>query len=159
MEGDTFDYSTAMEEIDQRVISLKRYRRMLDLQREKLQGYLAVIDSREAALSVANYERLEEYTVLEQEAIKGLLTVQRCLEPLKVLYLQLNPGENKEVQSMESRLERLRQEVLQRNQESRALLRTQAQLLRTEISRVRSQKRPPSIFAGRHEPSFIDLNA
>lgn len=154
-----FDYQEALADIDQRVAILKRYRRMLDLQREKLQGYLAVIDSREASLSVAGYERLEEYTVLEQEAVRSIVTVQRCLEPLKNLYLELNPEGDRDIADMEQRLERLRVEVLARNSESRALLRGQAEALRLELTRVRSTRRPASVFARSSDALMVDVQA
>ena len=155
--ADTFDYGRAMEEIDQRVAVLRRYRSMLDLQKEKLSSYLHVVDSREAALAQGTFDDFETYTVLEQEAVKGIQTVQRCLAPLKLLYLELHPEGSPDIASMEDRLERLRQEVLRRNEESRMALKTYAASLKLEISKLRSTTVPQSLFASTRSGSLIDV--
>lgn len=155
--AETFDYGAAMEDLDQRVAVLRRYRKMLDLQKDKLSSYLEVVDSREAALQSGTFEDFETYTVLEQEAVKGIQTVQRCLEPLKQLYLELHPEGSPDIANLEARLERLRQEVLIRNEESRSALRTYAGSLRMELAKLRANKAPVSIFAGGGGGSLIDV--
>lgn len=155
--ADSFDYGAAMEDLDQRVAVLRRYRRMLDLQKERLSSYLEVVDSREAALNSGAFEDFETYTVLEQEAVKGIQTVQRCLEPLKQLYLELHPEGSPDIAQLEDRLERLRLEVLRRNEQSRSALKTYAATLRTEITKLRARQAPVSIFAGAGGGSLIDV--
>ena len=63
-------------DLDQRIAILRRYRRMLELQRSHLQEYLALIDTRETAVRTGDVDKLENYTQLEQ----GVINLPHCWE-------------------------------------------------------------------------------
>lgn len=156
--SEDFDYESAVADLDGRVAVIRRYRRLLELQKDRLDAYLRVIDHREAALAEGSFDNMETYTELEQDAIRGIMTVQRCIEPLKILYLELHPRGSEEIIALEARLERLRQEVIARNEASRLALRTQADVLKAELAKLRTRKQPASLFAGAGSATMVDIS-
>ena len=102
--SDAVDVFALEEELDQRIAVLRRYRRMLELQRERLQEYLALIDTREQAVRAGDVDSLEQYTQAEQGVIKGIMAVQRCLDPLADLYRQAAPEGSPDIDELHVRL-------------------------------------------------------
>jgi len=156
---ETFNYDEAMESLDQRIAVLQRYRRMLELQRDRLGQYLQVIDARELAVASGDFDGLEEYSCQEQEAVRGLLAVQDCLAPLQKMYQSLIPGGAPEIADLEQRLERLRQEILKRNAESRNLLRAHADALKLELGKIRAVQAPAAVFSQAASSKLLNVMA
>lgn len=155
--GASLDIPQAERDLDERIAVLRRYRRMLEMQRERLQDYLVLLDTREIAVKEGNYLALEEYTVKEQHVIKGILAVQKCLKPLAEMYQKALPEGSRDIDELTSRLENLRQKVLVRNEESRALLKSHALNLKTELDSLKIPRSTKSVFAQNPEPRLIDV--
>jgi len=130
------------EALSQRIAVLRRYRQMLELQRSRLQDYLDLLDTREAAVRRDDFDGLEAYTFLEAQVIKGIMDAQQCLEPLAVMYRQMVPEGSQDIDELQTRLESLRQKVLIRNEESRALLKRQMASLKSEIPSLSARRFP-----------------
>lgn len=152
-----YDVITLDRELDERIALLRRYRRMLELQRERLQVYMELLDTREAAVKAGDYSGLEEYTAREQQVVKGIVSVQQCIEPLAIMYKSAVPEGSPDVEELRDRLEHLRQKVLERNEESRAILKTHAEELRTQIAGLSFPPRPKSPFSGSEGARMIDI--
>ena len=148
----------AMErELDERIALLRRYRRMLELQRQRLQAYMELLDTREKVIASGDYSGLEEYTAREQQVVKGIIAVQQCIEPLAVMYKNAMPEGSQDVDELRERLEHLRLKVLDRNQESREILKHHLEELRTQIADLNIPKMPNSPYANSEPPRMIDI--
>lgn len=155
--GDAVDFMALEDGLDQRIAVLRRYRRMLELQRERLQDYLALIDTRERAVRAGDVDSLEQYTQAEQGVIKGIMAVQRCLEPLADMYRQAAPEGSPDIDELHERLEGLRRKILARNEESLGLLKGQMDQIRTEITGLRVPGAKRSVYAAVAEPQLLNV--
>ena len=155
--SDAVDIFAVEESLDQRIAVLRRYRRMLELQRERLQDYLVLIDTRENAVKAGDVDSLEQYTQAEQGVIKGIMAVQRCLEPLADLYRQAAPEGSPDIDELHVRLEGLRQKIIDRNEESMGLLKGQMDQLRLEINTIRVPRTMRSVYAQAAAPQLLNV--
>ncbi len=145
------------EELDQRIAVLRRYRRMLELQRDRLQDYLSLIDNREQAVQAGDVDRLAEYTQAEQGVVKGIMAIQKCLEPLAEMYRRAAPEGSPDIDELQGRLEGLRHRILARNEESMGMLKGQMDQLRHEITSLRIPRHAKSVFARSTEPQLLNV--
>lgn len=129
---------------------------MMEHQRETLQNYLDLLDVRESAINSNNYEDLEEYTIREQQVVKSILEVQDCLVPLTELYRTVQPMGSPDLDELASHLDKLREQVLQRNQESRQILQNHAVSLKKELSLVRGKVLGRNVFSVA-SPSIVNI--
>jgi hypothetical protein len=155
--SDAVDVIALEEGLGQRIAVLRRYRRMLELQRERLQEYLSLIDTREQAVRTGDVESLERYAQAEQGVVKGIMAVQRCIEPLAELYRQAAPEGSPDIDDLQGRLEALRGRILERNAESVGLLKEQMDRLKAEIGSLRVPSSRRSVYAGNPEPQLLNV--
>lgn len=155
--GDYGDSLVLDGEVAQRVAVLRRYRELLELQRGRLQDYLELLDTREAAVKRGDFDGLEQYTQMEQRVIKGIMEAQRCVEPLAELYRAAVPEGSRDIDELRQRLEGLRQKVLARNEEGRRLLQGHMAVLRAEIDSLRLPPDTRSVYARPAAPSLVDI--
>lgn len=144
------------QELDQRIALLRRYRRMMELQRERFQDYLDLLDTREAAIRSNSYESLEDYAVREQQVVKGIMSVQDCLQPLAEMYVRIFPEGSPDIDELVTRLDSLKHKVLARNAESLAFLKAQARKLKDELASVKQKTGPLPVF-GAEKPVLVDI--
>jgi len=155
--ADVLDLYEFDEQLTKRITVLRRYRRMLELQRDRLQGYLHLIDQREDAIHLGDVNRLETYTQQEQQVLKGVMAVQRCLEPLAVMYRDAEPEGSPDIDELHDRLEALRLKILARNAESRSVLKMHMENLRQEISHLKIPRAPVAVFANAAMPQLVNV--
>lgn len=144
-------------ELSERIAVLRRYRQMLELQRSRLQDYLNLLDTREAALKRSDFDGLETYTLLEQQVIKGIMDVQHCIDPLADMYIRLIPEGSQDIDELQLRLENLRQKVMLRNAEGRAILKQHMSALKTEIDSLRIPYNASSVYVRAAAPQMVDI--
>lgn len=154
--GPALDIPVLERELDQRIAILRRYRKMLELQRQRFQDYLTLLDVREQAVKESAYEKLEDYAVQEQQVIKGILAVQKCIKPLAELYKKVVPEGAPEIDELSRRLKSLHKKVLARNEESRDILKVQADLLKAELNKIQTKGKRSSLY-NVPEPRILDI--
>ena len=155
--SDAVDIFALDEALDQRIAILRRYRRMLELQRERLQDYLSLIDTREEAVRNGDVDRLGAYAQSEQDVVKGIMAVQKCLEPLAALYRKAAPEGSPDIDELHGRLEHLRGTILARNEESMGLLKGHMEQLRQEIKSLKLPQDRRSVYAAAAEPQLLNV--
>ena len=84
------------EEIDERVAILKRYKKLLEQQRSKFQEYLKVLENQQNSIVSENPENLFEHTVLEEQIIKNIESLQKVIVPMNELYRQTTAASGKQ---------------------------------------------------------------
>lgn len=129
-------------ELDRTIAILRRYRKLMESQRQGLQEYLGLLDARDRAVAEGRLEFLEEYARREQQVIQGIVSLQKCLEPLAEMYVRAVPGGSPDMDELAEGLERLRCKALARNGESLTMLRGHADRLRKELDGLRARRVP-----------------
>jgi hypothetical protein len=124
------------QEIDERVAILKRFRILLEQQRDKFREYLTVLEKQQKSITSEDTESLLAHTELEQQVIAGIASIQKVIVPMSEMYSTVNQTaqfhENDSIESIQTDLTKLKSQILTQNEKNR-------ELLSIHISQIRSQ--------------------
>lgn len=126
------------EEIQERVIILRRFRNLLEQQRTKFKEYLKVLESQEMRINEEDAKSLLAHTELEKQIVKGIASLQKVIVPMQALYNSrvstYSPEDSIPVEQLQGELGKLREQVIIQNQKNRRLLKIHMEELRTQIT-------------------------
>ncbi|MBN2875484.1 MAG: flagellar export chaperone FlgN [Spirochaetales bacterium] len=147
------------EELGERVAVLKRFRELLVRQRERFQDYMALLDRQRSDIEQGDVDALVSHVELEQGIVSEIFAVQKVIDPLEDMYRAVYAGAEPEgVAELRSTLSDLKEEVVVRNSENRALLKQRMEMLRHEIMSVNNPyTRRRSVYSSAAEPSALDI--
>lgn len=137
------------KELEERVALLKKFRGLLQQQRDKFREYLNVLEKQENSIANEDADALLAHTELEQEVVSNIMNLQKVIVPMSDLY-KARGGDQKEetIASLQSDLSALQNQVLAQNKRNRDLLRSHIDSIRTQIASFRNPyKSRRSIYA------------
>ena len=137
------------KELEERVALLKKFRGLLQQQRDKFREYLNVLEKQENSIANEDADALLAHTELEQEVVSNIMNLQKVIVPMSDLY-KARGGDHKEetIASLQSDLSALQNQVLAQNKRNRDLLRSHIDSIRTQIASFRNPyKSRRSIYA------------
>lgn len=146
-------------EVQQRIELLKRFRLMLEQQRQKFRNYLSVLDSQEKAMEEGDIEKVSIHGEIEQSILSEILSLQKVIDPLQEMYHHNFPGGDREITELQESLGRLQHQVLERNQATRDYLIQQKDLLQQKISSLRFPRSHNKIYGRAPQPTMLDIRA
>jgi len=127
------------EQIAERKAILRRFRALLEQQRDKFREYLQVLNSQADMIEQDNVEALIVHTEIEQKIIGELYTIQKVINPLQDMYRTVHPkATESDIPHLQSDLNALRTQVLNKNEANRQLLKSRMQQLRQKITLSRT---------------------
>ena len=125
------------EELDERVAILKRFRKLLEQQRNKFQEYLMVLESQEGKITEENTDSIMAHTELENQIVKNLASLQKVIVPMQGMYNAIMPGvpvaDNAKVEQLQLDLANLQKQVLAQNERNRSLLQSQMNRIKNQL--------------------------
>jgi hypothetical protein len=174
------------EEVVRRVAILKRFRELLQAQRERFRNYLEVLDKQKDVIERGSPDDILSHVELEEKIVADIFSIQKVIDPLEDMYrvayperVGLGAGRDKaldgteaggkaqgpgeepafEVQNLKNALEDLKNEAIFRSERNRALLANRMSEIHSEI---KSLKQNPytekrSVYGESGSPSFIDI--
>jgi hypothetical protein len=147
------------EEVSQRAAVLKRFRELLQAQRDRFCEYLTVLDKQPDVIDRGDTEALLLHVDLEEHILRDIFNIQKAVDPLEDLYHTLAADGDAEISGLKSCLEELKQEAAAHSEQNRNLLAKRMADVRTEIKSLRGNPYAarPSIYADTLSPSLIDL--
>ena len=137
------------QELEERVALLKKFRSLLQQQRDKFREYLTVLEKQENSITTENADALLAHTELEQQVVSNIMNLQKVIVPMSDLYKERG-GDQKEasITSLQNDLSDLQDKVLAQNKKNRDLLRSHIASIRTQISAFRNPyKNRRSVYA------------
>lgn len=138
-------------EIDERTAILRRFRSLLEQQREKFREYLRVLESQGRVIEDENTESLLAHTELEQQIASHIISLQKVIKPMELMYQeQVRNGETEEgeIPRLQADLESLQQQVLERNKSNRNLLKVHIGQIKDRLANVTNPYRhSKSVYA------------
>ena len=137
------------EELDERVALLKKFRQLLQQQRDKFREYLTVLEKQENSIATENADALLAHTELEQQVVSNIMNLQKVIAPMSDLYNKRGGKRDEEsIVSLQKDLSSLQTQVLAQNKRNRDLLRSHIDSIRTQIASFRNPyKSRRSIYA------------
>jgi DNA repair exonuclease SbcCD ATPase subunit len=157
------------EELSQRIAALKRFREMLQAQRDRFREYLAVLDKEQDVIARGDTEALLSYVELEEHIVKDIFNIQKVIDPLERLCRDLAaPGggakgaqaeEGTELGGLKAAVEQLKDEAAANAARNRELLSRRMAEIRAEIKDLRGNPYAArqSVYADSGRPLMIDL--
>ena len=127
----------SQEELNERVAILKRFRSLLEQQRNKFQEYLRVLESQEGKIESEDGESIAAHAQLENQIVENLASLQKVIVPMQGMYQAIMPGvpvaDNATVERLQLDLANLQKQVLAQNERNRSLLQTQMGKIKNQL--------------------------
>ena len=124
-------------EVNERIAILKRFKTLLEQQRNKFREYLKILENQQNSIAQEDPESLFTHTVLEQQVVQNIVTLQKVIDPMNSLYRQFNSiAEDKDdhvLSDLKNDLTNLQEKVLVQNKKNRDLLRTHLSQIRRQL--------------------------
>ncbi|MDR2304306.1 MAG: flagellar biosynthesis protein FlgN [Treponema sp.] len=157
------------EELSRRIIVVKRFRALLQEQRDHFRSYLEVLDRQKDVIEKGSTESLLNHVELEEKIVADIFAIQKVIDPLEKMYQAVvsdynrtetfHTQENTGVPALKAALESLKTEAAVRSGENRELLSKRMEEIRDEIKILRGnpylQKRP--VYGSIDTASLIDI--
>ncbi|MCI1209181.1 MAG: flagellar protein FlgN [Treponema sp.] len=142
------------KELDERIAILRKFRHLLEQQRDKFREYLTVLEKQQSSIVSEDAEALVAHTELEQQVVKNILQLQKVIVPMDTIYHTVNGNaaavtdDSKAVPALQADLEDLEKQVLEQNRKNRALLRSHITEIRDQLTALKNPYRfKRSIYA------------
>ena len=140
------------QELEERVALLKKFRGLLEQQRNKFREYLTVLEKQQNSITSENAETLIAHTELEQQVVKNITNLQKVIIPMSKMYNASVPmahtNEDDSISKIQNELNDLQDRVLKQNQINRDLLRSHIESIRAQIQNFKNPyKNVRSVYA------------
>ena len=145
----------SQEEISERVAILKRFRTLLEQQRNKFREYLKVLELQENKIETEDTDAILAHSQLETEIVKGIGSLQKVIVPMQELCTKTNaafynPKDAVPIESIQKDLNNLQKQVLEQNEKNRILLKEHMCVLKQQISNFKNPyKNTKSVFTSK----------
>ncbi|MGP1521325.1 MAG: flagellar biosynthesis protein FlgN [Treponema sp.] len=147
-------------ELEERVAVLRRFKSLLQDQRDKFSEYLCVLEKQEESIAKNNIEAVMQHTELENNIMQNILSMQKVIEPIEKIYYLSNP-EDENVLQLKNDLERLQESVQKQNEKNRLILCEKMASIKQDISNLPLRnKYATNVYSKREDiANYIDVSS
>lgn len=129
--------------MDERVAILRRFRSLLEQQRNKFREYLFSLERQQDLISENQTDALIAHTELEQQVVANIASLQKVIVPMAELYKSRSAAlasseEDASVQKLQHELSQLQEKVLLQNEKNRRLLRMSINLVKEQLAQIKN---------------------
>lgn len=128
------ELTLSQEELNERIAILKRYRTLLEQQRNKFQEYLNVLEKQSDAIAGHSVEKAAVHSQIEDQLVSQLAHLQKVISPMEKLYEEKHVSamafDNDPIPDLKNELNRLKERVLTQNYQNREMI--QERLIETK---------------------------
>ncbi|MEE0878778.1 MAG: flagellar biosynthesis protein FlgN [Treponemataceae bacterium] len=153
----------SQEEINERVAILKRFRHLLEQQRNKFKEYLVVLEKQEQGIKSEDDTVIVAQAELEQQIVSNITNLQKVIVPIENMYKEKGIALSAEIPQIQKELTELQKAVLTQNEKNQSLLKEHMIELKNRISNFSNPRFNPyakntSIYSQKTStPSIIDV--
>jgi uncharacterized small protein (DUF1192 family) len=148
-------------QLDERIAVLRRFRELLEAQRNKFSEYLTVLEKQSVTIESEDPAAILAHTEIEQTIVGSIVTLQKVIKPIETMYHEIGPSSGEpdtEIPALQADLERLQKQVLSRNEENRTLLKSHLTEIRKRMSEMQNPYRNlRSVYSGSHGEQVASL--
>jgi hypothetical protein len=161
---------TGPGELARRVAILRRFRTLLQEQRDRFRRYLEVLDKQQDIIESGSVDDMLNHVELEEKIVADIFSIQKVIDPLEAMYQTLVPSPARaspraesadDVPGLKTALEDLKNEAVIRSSRNRELLSRRMAALRSEINILRNNPYAAnarrSAFPNGSTASLIDI--
>ena len=153
------------KELEERVAIVRRFKSLLEQQRQKFKEYLNVLELQEGKIEEEDVYAIRSHEELGNQIVKNISELQRVIVPMQQLYTSTraasyNPKEAVPIEQIQSELEQLQRKVLTQNERNRELLNVHLADVRRRLSSLQNPyKSLQSIYAEKSPSTLINIEA
>ena len=153
----------SQDEINERVAILKRFRHLLEQQRNKFKEYLVVLEKQEEGIKSEDDTVIVAQAELERQIVSNISNLQKVIVPIETMYKEKGITLTAEIPQIQKELTELQEAVLTQNEKNQSLLKEHMEELKSSISNFSNPKFNPyakntSIDSQKTStPSIIDV--
>lgn len=135
------------QELDERIAVLRKFRTLLEQQRDKFREYLDVLEKQQDSILSKDAETLKSQTELEKDVVKNIVNLQKVIVPMHDLCNAVDSSsagtadDARAVPELQSDLADLKQKVLTQNRKNRALLQSRMTTVHTQLASLKNPYR------------------
>ncbi len=127
-------------EISERVAILKRFRTLLEQQRNKFREYLKVLELQQGKIEADDGAAMTAHAELENQIVANLSCLQKVIDPMQKMYTAVTGSQGDEnIQEIQAELSDLQQKVLAQNDKNRATLKIHIAQIRNQLDDARAK--------------------
>lgn len=133
------------EQIEERVAILKRFKSLLQQQRNKFQEYLNVLEKQHSKIQSDDTDAVMAHAELETQIVANLSSLQKVIAPMQDMYnaVVAGPGvpaaDETSVLKMQKDLAELQNKVLRQNEKNRNLLKIHMEQIKTQLTTMQAK--------------------
>ena len=149
------------EQLDERVAILKRFRQLLEQQRQKFRDYLVVLEKQAEMIGTENVDAMVQHAEIEQSIVSEIHTIQKVINPIEDMYRTVHPEiTDNEIPKLKTDLEQLKKDVLVQNEKNRELLKSHMTVLRQQVVSLKNPyaKRSSVYASSSQTATIVDIN-
>ncbi|MCL2092922.1 MAG: flagellar biosynthesis protein FlgN [Treponema sp.] len=144
------------EELQSRIAVVKRFKELLQAQRDRFETYLNALDQQMLVIQNGNTDDLLRHVELEEMIVSDIFSIQKVIDPLETMFhsarSSVSAAAGDEVMGLKEALEGLKTEAVQRSGQNRELLALRMAEIRNEIKTLKS-----NVYA-RRRPAFASVS-
>jgi len=148
-------------ELTQRMAIVKRFKELLEQQRERFRVYLSELDRERLAIGTGNADEIIAHVKLEEQIVEDIFSIQKVIDPLEIMYNAAGPYlPANDVSALKTTLEDLKLQAAARSGQNRDLLSGRMAEINSEIQAIKNN---PFISKARQAlyqnvtPSLVDI--
>lgn len=151
--------SVLLNSNEQKIALLKKLKQILTQQREKFHQYLVVLEAEKKSIENDLVESLEEQLKMEENLILDIQSFQKVILGLQTIAQQsYSDHQDQEVEILQTSLETLRQQVLEKNKTNRQLLSARMSQIQSEIRQLQPRFGAKNLFGfSSQTSSLVDI--
>ena len=129
-------------QIDERIAVLKRFRTLLEQQRNKFREYLHVLECQQNKIEEEDGDALVAHAELEQQIVSNISNLQKVIEPMQSMYNAVSHGtelgaeDKNRVKRMQAELADLQRKVLAQNALNQDLLKKHIESVKKQLAEI-----------------------
>ena len=121
-------------ELTQRMAVVKRFRELLEMQRDRFRSYLAALDSQQLIIGIDSADEIIAHVELEEQIVEDIFSIQKVIDPLEIMYNSAGPYlPANDVSALKATLEDLKIQAAARSGQNRDLLSGRMAHINSEI--------------------------
>ncbi len=162
MNTETRESTVNEQEVKKRVAALKRFKVLLEEQREKFRSYLSVLEQQQYSIMHEECDAMTEYTQMGDQIVGELFAMQKIIDPFEhISESAYDIAEEFEIPRLQVDLGKLQQKVVAQNKKNRELLEHHMLDLSARISAIQRQpyNKKNAVYAEANDSgTMIDFN-
>jgi len=148
-------------ELKERLAVIKRFKALLQEQRDKFYEYLLILEKQEVEIRKENLTSMQEYEAIGDAIIKNIINIQKVIEPIEAIYKKTKHEIwNADIGRLQEDLRKLQEAVLRQNKNNCNIIEERMFAIEEDMLKLKYKNNyPKSIYAKNGDvANYVDVS-